>query len=210
MKNIIIIVACVTLMSVPAYGQIEDVVVEKDTSINSISRIGAFYVGMGTGLSIENFRGDWGDLDMSWKLGKNYQAKFGVRPHENLAFEVSGEYVFHFKANKTDDFGNDIEAKVNIWNITANGKAMLPLSPDIDIYGILGIGYAGVEQELEADGCNVINKTENDFWGRSGIGIQIKLTTIFAVEAEANYNMGLGDIDDFAYYSGWLNILAFL
>jgi len=210
MKSIVIFVALVALISIPVYGQAEDGVVEKDTSISSISRIGAFYVGMGTGLSIGSFRGDWGDMNMSWELGKNYQAKCGIRPLENLAFEVAGEYVFHFKANKTDDFENDIETKVNIWNITANGKAMLPLSPDIDIYGILGIGYAGVKQELEADGCNVVNKTENDFWGCSGIGIQIKLTTIFAVEAEASYNMGLGDIDDFAYYSGWLNILAFL
>lgn len=210
MKSIVIYIVFATLMTIPARGKAEVTAVENETLSRATSRIGGFYVGMGTGLSIENFRGDWGDLNMNWKLGKNYQAKCGVRPHENLAFEVAGEYVFHFKADKTDDFGNDIDTKVNIWNITANGKAMLPLSQGIDIYGLLGIGYAGVKQEFEVDGFDVIKKTENDFWGRGGIGIQIKLTTIFAVEAEANYNMGLGDIDDFAYYSGWLNLLAFL
>lgn len=143
-----------------------------------------FSVGGGVSAAIENFDEDGGFDDtgaVSGFVGYRFLPHFGA----DLRFEQT----FDFEA---DTAIGDID--VDIWSLTANAQYFF-LTEQFQPYVIGGLGIA------EANVSGPFDGDETDPVVRLGFGLDSYVTPSFVIGAEAAYNFGTNDLDDFDYWT---------
>ncbi len=144
-----------------------------------------FSAGASLSLAQEDF--DGGSFDDAEALG----LFAGYRFHKNFAIDARFEQTSEF-----DGDAGPFDVDVQLWTLTANGQFFL-LTDRFQPYliGGLGIGEVSVDVDPGGDG------DETDPLLRFGVGLDSYATPNFVIGAEAAYNVGIDDLDDFDYWT---------
>lgn len=184
---------------------------------------GRWYLGGGPQIAIADFKSDLAgqDWDNSW----GFALKGGYFVTEIFALEFSFRYLNKFEYRDSQSlydwwlFHHDYNYKAEIsgYDFSLSGKLYLPLSGSFKPYGVGGMGYARGEIKTELTDIidwgwlsEVTTTTErrSGLLGRIGAGADLFLDEHFALEAEATYNMGFGDIEELCFVSLGINALV--
>jgi opacity protein-like surface antigen len=115
----------------------------------------------------------------------------GYRFHPNFAldgrFEATGEF---------DGDAGPFDVEVEIWTLTANGQFFL-LTDRFQPYLLGGVGIGEADVDVDPGGSD----DETDAVVRLGVGLDTYATPNFVIGAEAAYNIGIDDLDDFDYWT---------
>ena len=197
-------------------------VVSKSETVAVASRLSKcvlaerFYVGGGYNYAFENFRDELNDFDWDNTWGLDFKA--GYFFCEYLALEVMFQYLDDFEYKESGLIGYDqylysydYKATISGYNVTLNGKGLIPIDGVVRPYGVLGLGYASgkARERIIIAGVTVTeSEGKSDLWGRAGAGLDIFLDRQFALEVEVTYNLGFGDLEDVEYTCLALNALT--
>jgi opacity protein-like surface antigen len=150
----------------------------------SYSRTG-WTAGASASVAFEDF--DDGSFDDTGAVG----AFLGYRVHPNVAVEGRLEQTGEFDG----DFGL-VDVDVDILTLTANAQIFLA-TEQFQPYVIGGVGFAHAEADVDPGG----DDDETDPLVRLGVGLDSYVSPTFAIGAEAAYNYGFDDLDDFNYWT---------
>lgn len=114
-----------------------------------------------------------------------FEAKVGFRAHEVLAFEMS-----YLNLGDVADFSLGSDVDVNVSGMTLSGKAILPLSPQVDLYAKMGI-YFWETHEIYRNRSYYLDEGEDLIYG-GGLAFRLTDTVDLNVEYRAVdlYDMG--------------------
>ena len=175
------------------------------------------YAGGGLLYSVERFNGDvtddTGDADFDNSVGLFLKGGyFLMEDPVILAVEGLARYHNKYEASESihDDegfgFGGiDAEGSIEVkgYDLTVNGKVLVPVTEQILPYGVVGLGVArftadidasvegaGIEAEVISD-----SETENGPIARFGAGCDWFLSDNLGIEGEISYNKCFSDLD---------------
>jgi opacity protein-like surface antigen len=129
------------------------------------------------------------DFDNSWGV----QGRMGYVVNKYLSVEALVEYVAPFKAETGAN-----KAELDVFDLTLNAKATLPVHEKFIPYAVLGLGVMNAYEKIQFGGAE--SKTNN--WGasfRGGLGADYYITPEVSLNIEGAYNRGMGDVDHVRY-----------
>jgi hypothetical protein len=150
----------------------------------SYSRQG-FSAGGGISAAFEDF--DGGSFDDTGALS----LFAGYRFHPNVAIDARFE--------QTGEFDGDVgplDVEVEMRTLTANAQVFL-LTEQFQPYLIAGAGFGEADVYVDPGGSD----DETDPLLRFGVGLDTYATPNFVIGAEAAYNIGIDDLEDFNYWT---------
>jgi opacity protein-like surface antigen len=132
----------------------------------------------------------------------------GVGFDDTGAVNAFGSYRFHpnfgleGRFEQTFDFEGDVGATdvdVNVWSATANAQVYI-LTGQFQPYAGAGIGYGEAEVDVDGPGFGGDDDVSDPLW-RLFLGLDSYITPNIAIGAEAAYNFGIDDLDDYEYWT---------
>ena len=87
--------------------------------------------------------------------------------------------------------------KFRTWQIGAHAKYMMPMPGPLGVFGLVGVGAYNTTQKLKgtvtppsgpATAVDTDNSTDTRFGGKLGLGGDFKMTPMWGIGAEADYN----------------------
>lgn len=150
----------------------------------SYSREG-FSAGASVSAAFEDFdEGSWDDTGAIGLFA-------GYRFHPNIGIDARFE--------QTGDFDGDIgpfDVEADLWTLSAMGQFFL-LTEQFQPYLLGGFGIGEVDVDLDPGPSG----DETDPFARVGVGLDSYATPNFVIGAEAAYNFGIDDLDDWNYWT---------
>jgi opacity protein-like surface antigen len=152
-----------------------------------------FSVGGGASFASEDFDDDGFSFDDTGAVS----LFGGYRFHPNFAVEGRFESTFDFEGD-----AGPVDVDVNIWTLTANAQVFI-LTGQFQPYLIGGFGFGEAEVDVDGPGFGGDDTESDPFW-RLGVGVDAYVTRSIVLGAEAAYNFGVDDLDDFDFWTASL------
>ena len=180
------------------------------------------YVGGGLLYSVERFgdeftsmdddEGDSIDVDFDNSLGLFVKGGYFIM-EDPVILAVEGLARYHHKYEASESihedagfgFGGvdaDATVKVKGYDLTVNGKVLVPVSEQIMPYGVAGVGYARFKADIDASvsgaglSADVVSdsESENGPIARVGAGCDYFFSDNLGIEGEVSYNKCFSDL----------------
>ncbi len=132
----------------------------------------------------------------------------GIGFDDTGALNVFGSYRFHpnvgleGRFEQTFDFEGDVgptDVDVDIWSLTANAQFYI-LTGQFQPYAGAGIGFGEAEVDVDGPGFGGDDDASDPLW-RLFLGLDSYVTPNVVIGAEAAYNFGIDDLNDFDYWT---------
>ena len=150
-------------------------------------------IGLGASLAREAFDSDAGDYDDS----AAFDGVIGYRFHPRLALDLHVAELSGFDLDDDLAPGSDLEVEAS--ELTANARFFL-LTGEVQPYVSIGAGWGWVDVDVDGP-LESLSEDFDDPVARFGLGLDGYLSPNVALGLEAAYHMGLGDLDDFDYWT---------
>jgi len=158
------------------------------------------YVGIGPAGGFAAFQGDLPDFGDS----VGFNARGGYRFNDFLAIEGLYEYM--------DDFGSSVTLNnratghidIQTSNFSVLGKLILPTGSRIEPFIDGGVGFLNANANADFDTRRAHisgDKSDTEFAGRIGAGVDVWLTDHIAAYIDSGYVMPTSDLSDLRYFS---------
>lgn len=168
--------ALMTLLATPAFAQ-------------DYARDG-FAIGGGFSFASENFDEDGVDFDDTGAVDLFGSYRF----HPNVGAELRLEQTFDFEGD-----AGPVDIDVDIFSATANLQFYI-LTGQFQPFAGAGIGFAQADIDVDGPGFGGDDDESDPLW-RLFVGLDSYVTPHVVIGAEAAYNFGIDDLDDFDYWT---------
>ncbi|MEX2207811.1 MAG: porin family protein [Myxococcota bacterium] len=149
-----------------------------------------FAIGAGFGYAGENFDDDGVDFDDTGAIDVFGSYRF----HPNFGVEARFEQTFDFEGD-----AGPTNVDVDISSLTINAQAFI-LTGQFQPYLGGGLGYAEAHIDVDGPGFGSDDDDSDPLW-RLFMGLDSYVTPNVVIGAEAAYNFGVDDLDDFDYWT---------
>ncbi len=181
-----------------------------------------FYVGAGGLLAINHidyeydYEGEFvkfDDFDNSWGL----DLKAGYFLIKYLALEANFAYAHKFNSSmdyNVPPVSGSLDVDINVMTFTINAKGYPLPEGMFRPFVVLGLGYGRAKADAKLSGgwigeWDLGSETYTGAIFRGGVGLDLFFSEKFALELEAIYNRGSGDLSDIPVTQIGVNALLF-
>jgi len=112
-------------------------------------------------------------------------AKFQYNITDPIRIEGSFSYFFPKKESQRY-MGTTIETSLNMWNLSVNGHYLLPITENVTVYPLAGLGIAGLKAKASALGISE-SSSKNHFGLNLGGGLDYHVTDAVTLNFEVRY-----------------------
>lgn len=162
---------------------------------------GVNYVGVSGAVTLQSLDEDQTKDKFTIPPAINFDDSWGIQVRAGHVYskKLTAEALFEYTAPFEALTGSDSD-DLDVFALTVNAKLSAPNYEKFTPYAIAGLGVMNAHEDIKYQGAS----SETTDWGacvRIGAGIDYSLPNNLAINFEAAYNSGMGDIDHVAYTS---------
>jgi len=158
------------------------------------------YVGIGPAGGFPSFQGNLPDFGNS----VGFNARGGYRFNDFLAAEALYEYMDDFGSSVSLSTGGNGHLNLQTNNFSLLGKVILPTGTRIEPFLDGGVGFlnTNADANFAVRAAHVsAGKSDTEFAGRIGAGVDVWLTDHIAAYVDSGYVMPTSTLSDLRYFS---------